>query len=211
MADFAEFFSHSILASHPPLYLHEICIQILHGTGERDDTDLIQNFTEVLQRVTGNREERSFNDGVCEFALIIIGMIKIINMQSISKRRKPISSGSSEYPTPLMNMRSTASSGHRHSPLPTPPKSDISFLSDGLTINNVTIASPPEEVTGFDATGFDFSAWEDIVPVELITPMDSGRYNESGQTLQAEDSAEKTAKNAGSLGRSHLLETFDFP
>lgn len=215
MADFVATFI-SILASHPPLYLHEICVQILQGTDEKSDTDLIQNFSEVLQRVTGSREERSFNDGVCEFSLIIMGIINTINMQSIPKRRKTNSGSGSGYPATPMKIRSTASSSERrHSPFPTPPRSDIHFSSHALLNNFIpSPPSPPQEATagGFDAN-FDFSTWDniDIVPVELITPTDSGfGSNESGHALQAEEySAKMTTKHGGGLGRA-LLETLDF-
>lgn len=157
---------HSILASHPPLYLHEIYIQILHGTDEESDMDLFKNFTEMLQTIADSREEGSFNDGLCEFSIILMDVINIIRIQSSSKRRKIVSG--SERPTP-MSVRSPAP-GRRCSF--STSKSDTYSLSNNLS----SIISPLPTGLAVESDqylgDFDFSTWEDSLG--LITPTGSG-------------------------------------
>lgn len=195
MANLVEF--HSILASHPPLYLHEICVQILHGTDEESDTELIRNFTEVLQTVTDNREEGSFNDWLCEFSLIVMDVINTIKTQSSSKRRKIVSG--SEHRTPMRSVRSPAPD--HHSPFPTPNSDNYSFshnLSSIITPLPLGLALESEQQY---LEGFDFPNWEDSLG--LITPTGSGPSEPEQQ--QADDSENIT----NSFGRG-LLENLNF-
>lgn len=187
MANFVDF--HSILASHPPLYLHELCIQILHGTDEESDTDLIRNFTEVLQTITDNREERSFNDGLCEFSLILMDVINTIKTQSSSKRRKTVSG--SGRPTP-MSVRS---------PFSTPRSDTYSFSNNLSSIISPLPLGPALESEHHYLGGFDFPNWDDSLG--LITPTGSGPSEPEQQ--QADDPVTLT----NNFGRG-LLENLNF-
>lgn len=187
---------HSILASHPPLYLHEICVQILHGTDEESDTDLIRNFTEVLRTITDNREERSFNDGLCEFSLILMDLINNIKTLSSSKRRKAVSGN--ERPTPI-SVRSPAPG--RRSPFST-PKSDTYSFSPNLSgiISPLPLELALESEHQYSG-GFNFPNWEDSL--SPTTPTGSGPSEPEKQ--QADD----LVKTTNSFGRG-LLENLNF-
>lgn len=188
MANLVDF--HSILASHPPLYLHEICVQILHGTDEESDADLARNFTEVLRTITDNREERSFNDGLCEFSLILMDVINTIKIQSSFKRRKPVSGSGRQTP---MSVRST---------FPKPRSDTYSFSNNLSSIISplplgLALESEHQYLEGFDIPNWDYS-------LSLITPTGSGPSEPEQQ--QADDPVTIT-KNFG----SGLLETLNFP
>lgn len=187
---------HSILASHPPLYLHEICVHILHGTDEEPDSDLIRNFTEVLRIITDNREERSFNDGLCEFSLILMDIINTIKTQFSSKRRKTVSGN--ERPTP-MSVQSPAPG--RRSPFSTPKSDTYSFSHNPSSIISPLPLELALESENQYLGGFDFPNWEDSLG--LITPTGSGPSEPEQQ--QADDSVKIT----NSFGRG-LLENLNY-
>ncbi|KAI0152106.1 hypothetical protein F4776DRAFT_669924 [Hypoxylon sp. NC0597] len=76
-----------IIASHPPLYLYELCAHILSGEEGRDsDRELLQSFTEMLQCVTNQQEEDSYNKRLCEISTVLMEVSAAMRNQH--KRRK---------------------------------------------------------------------------------------------------------------------------
>ncbi|OTA56525.1 hypothetical protein K449DRAFT_375707 [Hypoxylon sp. EC38] len=76
-----------IIASHPPLYLYELCAHILSMKEGRDsDRELLKSFTEMLQSITNQQEEDSYNKRLCELSTIMMEVSDAMRMQH--KRRK---------------------------------------------------------------------------------------------------------------------------
>ncbi|KAI4860984.1 hypothetical protein F4820DRAFT_435196 [Hypoxylon rubiginosum] len=75
-----------IIASHPPLYLFEICAYVLSGEGQDPDVKLLQSFTEMLHDVADLRADESHNHRLYEACTTIMDVITAIKNQH--KRRK---------------------------------------------------------------------------------------------------------------------------
>lgn len=120
----------------------------------------------MLQTITDGGEERSFNDGLCEFSIILMDVINTIGTQSSSKRRKIVSG--SERPT-AMSVRSPAP-GRRFSF--STSNSDAYSFSNNIS----SIISPLPTGLALESDqclgDFDFPTWEDSLG--LITPTGSG-------------------------------------
>ena len=146
----------------------------------------------MLQTITDSREEKSFNNRLCELSLILMDVITTAKTQSSSKRRKTV--WNSECQTP-MSVRSPAP--RRSSTFHT-PKSDTYSLSHNLSsIMSPLVLEPEHQNFG----GFDFPDWDDSFG--LITPTDPG------PSEPEQRQANELVSITNSFGRD-LLENLNF-
>ncbi|KAI1776600.1 hypothetical protein F4818DRAFT_354047 [Hypoxylon cercidicola] len=75
-----------IIASHPPLYLFEVCAYVLGGDGQDSDVKLMQSFTDMLDNVADLRAEESYNHRLYEASSTILSVVTAMKNQY--KRRK---------------------------------------------------------------------------------------------------------------------------
>ncbi|KAH7372244.1 hypothetical protein BKA66DRAFT_443600 [Pyrenochaeta sp. MPI-SDFR-AT-0127] len=165
-----------ILASQPPLYLHEISVQILQGTGTSSDAELIRNFTGMLRTITQGHEERSYNKQLFGFSNFVMKVVDITNTRPSAKRPRIVESN--ECLTPA-KVRSAAPG--RGFWLSTPISA--TFPSSYNISTNLT--SPLLVAEDQYLEDFDLSNWGDTFG--LMTPAASGPSE--AEENQAESSA----------------------
>ncbi|KAI1460403.1 fungal-specific transcription factor domain-containing protein [Annulohypoxylon moriforme] len=169
------------VASHPPLYLYEICAQVLDRDEGQDSSDieLFQSFTEMLQSITDLQEENSYNRRLCEASSILMDVISARKAQH--KRRK------THHTSPSSVLLSSSTSPTRtHRATPYTPSSDI------YTLQNENNTSPQIQNNSQGAPNITNSSFD-----SLMSPADSGGC--------AED---PLATLIGSLGKGPF-ENFD--
>ncbi|KAK2743553.1 hypothetical protein FQN57_004851 [Myotisia sp. PD_48] len=173
----------SIVASYPPLYLYEVYTRILSDQGQNSDTELLQDFIEMLRVVTDSREGKSYNRRLYQMSLIIIDLSAATKVQH--KRRKTESD--------IEQLRTVVSqlpveSCNRTSPVDNTQMIEISSPSDSY--NRVRLGVLEPENQGFDSTAFlDF----EVDSFALMAPLESNTCE-----LAVPTSADELVSNMGS-------------
>ncbi|KAI5868188.1 hypothetical protein GGS23DRAFT_544457 [Durotheca rogersii] len=92
------------IASHPPLYLHEIATNVVAEQGHDSDADLLQSFAEMLHNVTDLRDEGCYNRRLYEVSTILVDVITSLRTQR-KRRRTQQSSPPSSLTSPTHTRR----------------------------------------------------------------------------------------------------------
>lgn len=166
----------SLIASHPPLYLHEICVHILSGQGQDSDTDLLRNFIEMLQTITDSREGESYNKRLCHMSLILMDVIAATSTQCKRRKKGLILERSTATQSPIPDRRISIHS-------PTLDTYSLPYSSSNSQMSPLVPESDYQTSGGHVLQEWDgslvFPEWDD--PLALMTPI-SARNGDFSQS-----------------------------
>ncbi|KAI1417047.1 fungal-specific transcription factor domain-containing protein [Hypoxylon sp. FL1857] len=153
-----------IVASHPPLYLYEICAHLLLEEEEGDsDQELLRSFTEMLQGVTNLQEDDSYNKRLCEVSTILMEVV--VAMETGNKRRKM-----QHAPSPSSTLLSSSAS-----PSYMQLKSPYTPSTDACTQNFESNTSPIQG-SSQGTSSLAISGFESLIPAANSGPLEKGSF-----------------------------------
>ena len=145
----------------------------------------------MLQTITDSRDEKSFNNRLCELSLILMDVITTAKPSPAPNDGKLFGIASAKH----LSVRSSAPG--RSSTFHTPKSDTYSLSHDLSSIVSPLVLEPEHQNFG----GFDFPDWDDSFG--LITPTDSGPCEPE------QHQANELVSITNSFGRD-LLENLNF-